>query len=222
VTIEVEDDGPGIHRDEVPLIFEPFYSSRTLGTASGLGLAAVEQIVRERGGFISVRSEPGCGARFLVGLPLASGSPAAGSGPHDLPLPAARAVGRILLVDDERTVLGALEQALEAAGHDVLAADRGEKALDLLAGGRQLDLLITDIVMPDMDGFELADQVREGQPDIPVLFITGYGEEVLASRGLDGSKVEILQKPFRMVDLLARVELLLARAVAVGSGQRNG
>ena len=208
--IEVEDDGPGIGRDELGLIFEPFYSSGDLGTASGLGLAIVEAVVRERGGFIAVWSAPGSGARFQIGLPLATGAPRTDTGPQELPLPQAEVTGTILLVDDDRAVLSALEGALVAAGHRPLVADRGEAALELLvSGGQRPDLLVTDIVMPGMDGFELADLLRAEQPELPVLFITGYGKEVLASRGLDGSQVEILQKPFRMAELVSRVAELL-------------
>ena len=109
-------------------------------------------------------------------------------------------------------VLGALGDGLRAAGHDTLVADRGEAAVLLLDGAeRSPELLITDIVMPGMDGFELADIARGRWPGLPVLFITGYGEEILARRDLDASKVDILQKPFRMAELLPRVEELLER-----------
>ncbi len=212
VTIEVGDDGPGVSAGEIPLIFEPFYSSRQLGTASGLGLAIVEEIVRERGGFISVCSEPGQGALFRVGLPWSGGRPSAHSGPYRQPLLRTERAATVLLVDDEPGVLGALGDGLRAAGHDTLVADRGEAAVQLLDGAeRSPELLITDIVMPGMDGFELADIARGRWPGLPVLFITGYGEEILARRDLDASKVDILQKPFRMAELLPRVEELLER-----------
>jgi signal transduction histidine kinase len=222
-TIDVEDDGDGIRPDQLNLIFEPFYSVRGLGTSTGLGLAIVEEIVRERDGFISVRTAPGQGTRVRIGLPLASGVPQPESGSYDLPLERSSSPGRILLVDDERAVLSALASALRTAGHDTLVADCGASALGQIQElDRPLDLLVTDIVMPGMDGFELADQVRRAQPELPVLFITGHGRDVLASRDLDGTQVEILQKPFRMGELLSRVGRLMEAARGdVPGGERD-
>lgn len=216
--IEVDDNGPGLAGAEIPLIFEPFYSSRGVGTSRGLGLTIVDGIVRQRGGFISVRTSPGGGATFRIGLPVSPGVSEHDSGQTDLPEEESPMRGTVLLVDDEPTVRSALQSALECAGHEVLAGESGEAALRLLArASPRLDILVTDILMPGMDGFELADLVRREVPDLPVLFITGYDRDLLSRRGGPGSHVEILQKPFRMAALISRVDRLMQARKTPGS-----
>jgi PAS domain S-box-containing protein len=210
VALVVTDNGSGMDPEILAHIFEPFFTTKTVGKGTGLGLATVDGIVQQNGGQITVYSRPGHGASFRVYLPRFGEdeiAPAANQ-PHDLPQGHGETV---LLVEDEATVLQMGQEALELLGYKVMAATGPGAALGLAAhhAGR-IDLLITDIVMPEMNGRELAERIAALQPDIQRLYISGYPADFVAHRGVLEAGVHFLQKPFALQSLAAKVTEALA------------
>jgi CheY-like chemotaxis protein len=209
--LRVSDTGTGIAPEHLPLIFEPFFTTKGVGQGTGLGLATVHGIVSQSEGHISVASAVGSGTVFTILLPKRD-APAklklAPTAPRTLP----RQRARILVVDDEPAVLAVLGRELAVAGHEVIEAVNGREALRVLgrtAGA--VDAIVSDIVMPDMGGRELAGQLARSYPDIPVIWISGFSFDTL---GPDFAYIErhsFLQKPVQPGALLDAVHALLAQ-----------
>ena len=211
VTIEVEDTGTGIGTDILPRIFEPFFSTKEVGAGTGLGLATVHGIVHQTGGFISVASTVGKGSAFTIFLPRyheAAGEVRT-SVPDDKQITSdLTGSAKILLVEDEDAVRTFSARALSNKGYQVTDAPSGEAALQLLAGGKIApELLITDVMMPEMDGTALARKVRELYPHIKIIFISGYAEDRFKEHL--GAGVWFLPKPFTLKQLALKVKEVL-------------
>ncbi|HTV89362.1 MAG TPA: PAS domain-containing protein [Stellaceae bacterium] len=218
VLIEVSDTGIGISKENLGRIFEPFFSTKEVGSGTGLGLSTVYGIVRQTGGFIFVDSTPKRGAVFQIYLPRhQSGETALAGARAELPdpgeaaePPAARdltGAGTILLVEDEDPVRIFGARALRNKGYKVLEATSGEGALEMIADGAEnIDLLITDVVMPRMDGPALIKKVRETHPDLKVIFISGYTEDNFRQRLDSDSEIHFLPKPFSLKQLAGKVK----------------
>ena len=212
--ISISDTGVGIPPENLDRIFDPFFSTKEVGSGTGLGLSTVYGIVRQTGGYIFVESAPGQGANFSIYLPQHVATDAAveavpaeavESRPRDL-----TGVGRILLVEDEDAVRVFGARALRNKGYEVAEADSGERALELLhQEGREVDLLITDIVMPQMDGPTLIRKVQEFRPDIKVICISGYAEDKFRQRLDADESIQFLAKPFSLKQLAAKVKDVL-------------
>lgn len=217
VRLEVQDDGRGIDQDDQEQIFQPFFTTKEEGT--GLGLSTVYGIVSQAEGRVEVDSDPGEGTRMTVVLPrseeAAEASPVAAEEPK-----APRSLKGsevILLVEDEASVRRTVRRALERAGYAVLDSGTGEAALET-ARGSAVDLLLTDVQLPDLQGPELADRLKAISPDLPVLYMSGYSEvEVTESLAGDPS-TRLLEKPFTMEELLQAVR----GALDAGSGAAAG
>ena len=214
------DSGVGM-RDEVQeRIFEPFFTTKEVGRGTGLGLPIVLGIVQQHGGLVRVYSRPGIGTTFKVYLPLADAAAAAGV--HPAPAqeqPLARGDERILLVEDELDVRRVIRAALQSAGHTVVEASNGVDALEALQrGGAPFDLVVSDAIMPRMNGRELHLALRERHPGLPVLFISGYAFDIIRHRALIDEGVDLLMKPFTPRALLARVREILDRRRSRGGG----
>jgi two-component system cell cycle sensor histidine kinase/response regulator CckA len=216
--IEVSDDGPGITADVMDKIFDPFFTTKPVGEGTGLGLATVYGIVKQSDGWISVDSKPGDGAAFRVFLPVYEPAPAAleAPAPAKPQRPAARdlsGIGRILFVEDEDAVRGMAAKLLRARGYEVIEAASGEEALELAeehAG--KIDLMISDVVMPGMQGTDLLKQARQYLGDAPVMFISGYAEAEFSNL-LEGERnVSFLPKPIDIKTLAERVKQELQKA----------
>ena len=219
VLIEVMDTGHGIPKEIIGRVFEPFFSTKEVGSGTGLGLSTVYGIVKQTGGFVFVESEPEEGARFKIYLPrhvseeegARERAPAVARESRDL-----TGVGTVLLVEDEEAVRLFSARALRNKGYKVLEAASGESALDLLKTAQDpVDLLITDIVMPRMDGPSLIKEVREQRPNIKIICISGYAEDGFRKR-LDASDdIHFLAKPFSLIQLAGKVkEVMSERYVA--------
>lgn len=209
VELSVADTGTGIPPETLSHIFEPFFTTKERGRGTGLGLATVHGIVVSSGGKIFVDTEPGRGTCFTVLWPQANPT-------HQTPkLPRRQAAnlgtGTILLAEDEDAVREAARRILAAAGYEVIAAPHGEAALSILKNKPEgVALLVTDVTMPKMSGVELAQLSRRQQPELPVLYITGFPnieEGEVSTMNTD----DILEKPFSAEDLLSRVRRAMAR-----------
>jgi CheY-like chemotaxis protein len=214
--IAVSDEGVGLSDEARDHLFEPFFTTKPPGAGTGLGLATVYGIVRQSGGHVSVYSERGVGTTFRVYLPSVPEDEDVGaddeSGPPRRREPAERRA-TVLVVDDEPAVLQLMANVLGARGHTVIEAPTAAAAL--LAVDRhegEIDLLVTDVVMPGMTGPELAAEVRARRPRLRVLMVSGYSEGAIELD--DPERDDFLEKPFSPDDLVAHVESLLTRAIA--------
>jgi len=212
VVLTVRDDGRGMEPDVLEHLFEPFYTTKELGQGTGLGLATVYGIVRQHGGCIDVSSAPGAGTTFRIYIPRASGEVAGSiAGPVAASDDISYGRGeRILLVEDEPSLLDLDRTMLEELGYMVLAAQTPQEALRLAGpGGESFDLLLTDVILPEMSGPELAHRLAEIRPGLRCVYMSGYSADVLAPNGNLDPGVRFLPKPFTMNALAAKVRAAL-------------
>ncbi|CAN5177256.1 ATP-binding protein [soil metagenome] len=199
----VSDSGTGIPPEALGKIFEPFYTTKEVGKGTGLGLSTVYGIVKQSGGFIFAESELGKGTEFVIYLPVHHAKPgevAARPAQRKVALPDTWGTGTILLVEDEDMVRNVAERALTRQGYSVTVAADGEQGLARLAEMEHVDLLISDVVMPGMDGPAMVREARRARPDLPVLFMSGYAEEQLR-KSIDIPNVAFLPKPFSVAQI---------------------
>jgi PAS domain S-box-containing protein len=198
----VSDNGHGMDTRTLAQAFEPFFTTKEVGQGTGLGLSVVHGIVSQSGGHIRVESEPDKGSTFKLYFPIASAGGVTEALPAGRALPADH--GRVaLLVEDDSLVRGMAARGLAEAGYTILQAENGRAALELIQShSGRLDIVITDIGMPEMDGYELAKRLREERPDLPVLFMSGYGDAEDAA--------PLLRKPFAPDALVHKADEVLS------------
>jgi CheY-like chemotaxis protein len=207
VVLAVADTGTGIAAEVLPHIFDPFFTTKEDGVGTGLGLSTVYGIVVQSGGGIDVRSPAGGGGTtFTVFLPVAElGSENELSvGEADASLPGGTET--VLLVEDEAAVRELVRRVLESAGYRVIQADRPSEAERLLAEEEDVDLLLTDVVMPEMSGYELAARALERRPELRTMFMSGYSHPGAGPQQVPG---ELLQKPFTTDELTQTIRKTL-------------
>ena len=205
VKLTVADSGAGMDEDTMQHVFEPFFTTKPSGLGTGLGLASVYAIVNQSLGHIRVHSEPGKGCCFTIHLPCAEG-PVESASPSAIELPRPQRDLTVLVVEDQDSVRRVASQALHSCGCRVLEAASGDEALRLaeaVQGGCQL--VLTDVVMPGMSGKTLVEELRARWPEIKVLFMSGYPNDVILRRGVMDGAVNYLEKPFTPSELAARV-----------------
>lgn len=211
VMISVTDTGCGIPRENIARIFEPFFTTKPVGSGTGLGLSTVYGIVRQTGGYVHVDSVIGQGTTFAIYLPRQAQTAIASAVAAKVEEKTADLTGTatILLVEDEDAVRAFSSRALTNKGYSVLDAPGGETALEILKShGKAPDLVVTDVIMPEMDGPTLVTKIREMHPDIPVIFVSGYTEDKF--KGQFGENTYFLPKPFTLQQLAAKVKDVLA------------
>ena len=187
--LTIGDDGCGMEPQTLANLFEPFFTTKDVDKGTGLGLATVYGIVKQNNGFITVDSEPGQGTTFKILLPRHEATPPVDA--KDPAIPDASGKETLLLVEDEPTILRMTTMMLDRLGYRVLAADNPEQAIALAeAYADKIQLMITDVVMPEMNGREMAARLREIHPEIKVLFMSGYTVDVIAHRGSAGKRGE--------------------------------
>ena len=212
VLLTVEDNGIGMPEETRARVFEPFFTTKEVGRGSGLGLPVVFGIVQQSGGHIELESEPGRGAKFRIFLPRSDATLAA-RGPEPGEVAALRGSGTVLVVEDEERVRTLACAALESAGYRVLRADGSRSALFLSESLRdRIDILVTDVALPEIGGRELAGHLRAKRPDLKVLFVSGYTDDVLLRKGIRRAEAHFLPKPFTAAALARKVRDVLAAA----------
>jgi two-component system cell cycle sensor histidine kinase/response regulator CckA len=209
----VEDTGGGIPTEHIGKIFEPFFTTKETGKGTGLGLSTVYGIVKQSGGFIFADNVPGPdgrikGARFTVYLPVHRGEAPAKQAAKPAPARKWSGGGRILLVEDEDMVRAVAERALAREGYSIVTASDGEEGLDIVRKGERFDLVLSDVVMPSLDGPAMAREIRVLAPEVPVLFMSGYAEEQLR-REIDIDHVHFIAKPFSVQQIATKVAEVL-------------
>ena len=208
VVLSVSDNGCGMDEETTARIFEPFFTTKEMGKGTGMGLATVYGIVQQNGGGIDICSEPGLGTTFAVYLPRHVGAAPAVTGEAAAPAP--RGTETILVVEDEVAILKMAKKMLEAQGYTVLAAaSPGEAASLFAAHTGEIDLLMTDVIMPEMNGRDLATQLLAIRPDLKCLFMSGYTADVIARHGVLDEGIHFIHKPFSIKDLGSKIREVL-------------
>jgi signal transduction histidine kinase/CheY-like chemotaxis protein len=216
VQLSVTDDGVGMSDELQRHVFEPFFTTKPIGQGTGLGLAMAYGLVKQLNGHISLRSRPQDGTRFDVYLPRSAQAVQPSAASSQQPVPSAAGL-TVLLVDDNEQVRLVIGRMLRQLGHYVLSAENGADALAKALEHRGcIDVLLADVVMPWMNGGELAKRLRALHPHLAVLFITGYSENVLLTRNLVHPGAELLIKPFDAADLDAALHKVAGQHAAVG------
>ena len=208
VQLRVQDTGCGIPTEIIDHIFEPFYTTKDLGKGTGLGLATIYGIVKQNNGSIDVESLENQGTTVTIYFPQKLSGGDAVSLPTIEPLVPGNE--SILLVEDDETLLEVAQQILEGLGYHVIATENPVTALSIAtAKDERIDLLLTDVIMPKLNGRELAEQIQKIQPQLKILYISGYAADVISTRGLLSKDVQLLQKPFSSVALALKIREVL-------------
>ena len=209
VRLRVSDTGTGIPREVIDRVFEPFFTTKPQGAGIGLGLAAIYGIITRANGAITIDSEPGQGTTVTILLPVTDRAGAPAQGPN-------RGAGTVvLLVEDEPAVLEMTRRMLDRSGYQMLTAATGHDAVALASQQGQIDVLLTDVMMPEMSGKELAGRVRDLRPGIRVLFMSGYAQGALSERDALEPGIGFLGKPFSKEVLLAKLNEVLAQTGSI-------
>ena len=212
VLLTVRDNGSGMDKEVFSHLFEPFFTTKSTGQGTGLWLATAYGIVRQNNGFSDVESEPGTGTTFSIYLPRFVGKPAPAAR-DTRPGQTPRGHETILLVEDEREILALAARMLARMGHTVIAAATPGEAIRLASEhAGEIHMLTTDVVMPEMNGRDLARNLLSLYPHLKLLFISGYTADVIAHRGVLDDGVHFIQKPFSFKDLAANVREALDHA----------
>jgi len=213
VAIRIRDTGVGMDEETRLHAFEPFYTTKELGRGTGLGLATVYGIVQQCRGEIAIESTPRKGTQVNILLPVAvSDANVAGDGNQQ---ETKKGHGSILLVEDELDLRNVNAEFLTSLGYSVTCAGSGPEALDVLTSAGQIDLVITDVVMPKMSGREFADQLLQLRPNTRLLYVSGYTDDIVLQNGISKQGMYFLQKPYSLKDLASKVQTLMATSVGI-------
>jgi two-component system cell cycle sensor histidine kinase/response regulator CckA len=216
VLLEITDTGSGINRELLGKIFEPFFSTKEVGSGTGLGLSTVYGIIKQTDGYVYVKSEKGKGTTFSIFLKRHKEDPShqLSKAPESSEISVASedltGKGTILLVEDEAPVRAFSASALMNKGYTVLEAESGHQALDIVkeAGGT-IQLIISDVIMPGLNGTAMVEEIRKNYPDIPVIFISGYAEDMFEDHYTRGKEFNFLPKPYTLKQLASKVKEVL-------------
>ena len=209
VLVEVRDDGAGMDPETLGRIFEPFFTTKGPGEGTGLGLSTVYGIAVQNDGHVLADSAPGAGTRIRVLLPRYEGTMPVEPPSAERAATARAGRGRVLIVEDERPILELMRLVLDQAGYEVIACESAETALERFPSRTPVDLVVSDVIMPGMNGRDLVDELRRRQPGLPALFVSGYSADILEDLPEPERARGFLRKPFQRGVLLRRVEELL-------------
>jgi CheY-like chemotaxis protein len=213
VQVTISDSGQGMPPEVREHVFEPFFTTKGLGHGTGLGLATVHGVVSQNGGFINVYSEPGQGTVFRIYLPRQHVEAEAAEAENESPpLSALPGAGTILLVEDDDLLLWVTTEILQEMGYIVIQASTPLMALDICEKGEiPIDLVLTDVVMPEMNGKELVDRIKATGNRARIMFMSGYTADIVAQRGILEEGMSFIQKPINPQELSEKIKALLGR-----------
>jgi CheY-like chemotaxis protein len=210
VCIAVTDSGVGMSAEVAARAFDPFFTTKPIGQGTGLGLSMIYGFARQSNGHVTIDSRLGQGTTVRLYLPRHHGD---GAAEHASAVSAAEHAftgETVLVVEDEPVVRGVILEMLAEQGYRTLEAVDGPSGLKILRSGKQIDLLVTDVGLPGMNGRQVADQARETRPDLKILFITGYAESVAISEGFLQPGMEMITKPFDLDNLARRIRAMIS------------
>jgi PAS domain S-box-containing protein len=212
VSLKVSDTGTGMPPQIVDRAFEPFFTTKPKGQGTGLGLAAIYGIITQAGGDVRLHSEPGVGTTVSILLPAADQSQYQQDAEDSAAEPPRGGHETVLVVEDESALRDVTRRILERHGYQVMVAASGQEAIDAVSeSGKRIDALVTDVVMPGMQGRELAERICQSQPGAGILYMSGYTEGLLSARGVLDAGITLIEKPFTEATLLAKVRKVLRR-----------
>ncbi len=223
-SLKISDTGTGIPADILDRVFEPFFTTKPKGTGSGLGLATAYGIVTQADGHLKIYSEPGIGTTLTILLPATRQPARSAPAPQQAP----RGGGEtVLVVEDEAAMREVTRRILARNGYQVITATGGHEAIEAAASHPGIDILLTDVIMPRMLGKEAAERIRAVQPAVKVLFMSGYTQGVLGTKGVLEAGVHLIEKPFTQTSLLAKLREVLsidhhAPTAPAGDGEDSG
>ncbi|KSB91903.1 hybrid sensor histidine kinase/response regulator [Caulobacter vibrioides] len=213
VVVAVADTGVGMPAEVLDKVFDPFFTTKPIGQGTGLGLSMVYGFARQSGGSVRIQSRVGEGTSVKIYLPAADGAVEAKA--EDQPADVARGEGQtVLLVEDENAVRLLVREVLEDLGYHAVEASDPQSAIAVLNSSSAIDLLISDVGLPGMNGRQLAEVARDRRPDLPILFITGYAENAAIRAGFLGSNMAMIGKPFALDTLAAKISEMMPEARA--------
>jgi len=205
VMLAVSDNGCGMDKETLDNIFEPFFTTKAMGKGTGLGMSTVYGIIKQNNGFINVYSEPGKGTTIRIYIPRHEGKAAGSHDKSTVQIPQGHGE-TILVVEDDLPVLNLAEKILVGLGYTVLTANTTKAAIGLAAAhAGKIDLLVTDVIMPEMNGHELVQQLQSLYPDLKQMFMSGYTADIIARRGILNKGANFIQKPFSKRELATSV-----------------
>jgi CheY-like chemotaxis protein len=208
ICLSVSDTGIGMAPEVAARAFDPFYTTKAIGQGTGLGLSMVYGFMRQSGGEARIASTPGVGTTVSLHFPRQEGQEPAAAPATDAAPPAARGEGAVLVVEDEASVRGFVVEVLEQLGYSVVDAEDGPSGVEVLRSSRPIDLLLTDIGLPGLNGRQVADIARQTRPGLKVLFMTGYAEAAAMSDGFLEPGMGLITKPFAIDGLAERIREL--------------
>ncbi len=209
VTISVSDNGVGMEPELLDKVFEPFFTTKPLGQGTGLGLSMVYGFAQQSGGHVTVDSTMGEGTTVSILLPAAAHAGEIGQDDEEVRAPQGDGQ-RVLVVEDDPSVRLLIRDVLEEVGYSAIEASDGSAAVPILASDTAIDLMISDVGLPGMNGRQLADTARIHRPDLPILFVTGYAKNAAIRSGFLGTNMTMITKPFSLEDLGRKVNEILA------------
>jgi len=212
--LAITDTGTGMNEETRIRIFEPFFTTKERGQGTGLGLSTVYGIVKQNNGHIFAESEPGKGTKFKVYFQKIKTDEVSGDIDEQLDENRFKGSETILVVEDSETLLKLTQKMLESYGYKILAAQSGNEAMEILNGNDgTIHLLLTDVVMPDMNGRELAEQIQSENPKVRVVYMSGYSDDTISKHGVLYDDVEFIEKPFSAKDLGLKVRGVLNQGI---------
>jgi CheY-like chemotaxis protein len=210
VMIAVSDNGSGMTPAVLAKAFDPFFTTKPIGQGTGLGLSMIYGFAQQSGGHLSLDSVPGEGTRVQLYLPRLYVAPVEQPAtPAAVDAPSAKAGETVLLVEDEPAVRMLVLDLLDALGYAALEAEDAKKALALLESDRRIDLLVTDVGLPGMNGRQLAEIARQHRPDLKVLFMTGYAQKAAERQGFLDQGMDMVAKPFTLDQLANKIRMMI-------------
>ncbi len=209
VMLAVTDTGVGMDPEVLSRVFEPFYTTKPLGEGSGLGLSMVYGFVRQSGGAVRIESAPGQGTSVKLILP-ASDTADTGKTVPERPVPRDGEGRMVLVVEDDPSVRMLVREVLTELNYKVLEASDGVLAVPILTSEQQIDLMVSDVGLPGINGRQLAEIARSHRPALPILFVTGYAENAAIRASFLGSNMDMVAKPFSLEELAAKIDHMLA------------